>query len=91
MVTDIKENIKCNFDPMEILNEEIPMVQKMVRDECWYEGEKVHREVLPKEVEITVEKIILESGHKMRDEAIDIIKKEKCVKDCDKCEWRKDE
>lgn len=87
MNTDTVAIQRCNFDPMEILKEEIPIVEKMVQDECWYQGERVHHPVDPREVEPKIEKIILEAGHEMRKEAIVKIKSKKCINDCTKCNW----
>jgi len=77
----------CKFNPVEIIKKEIPIVEKIIRDECWLKGEKEHRQIDPIEVEAIVDNIVLEVGDKMRDEASELIKLEKCKKDCTKCPY----
>ena len=86
----IKEKF-CDFEPMEILKEELPVVKKIIEDECWYKGERVHRPVQPAEVETEVDKIVLKDGEKLRIDAVEKIKKKKCIHNCDKCKYHKKE
>ena len=86
-IYDAKKDVFCRFDSMEILKREIPMIRKIVQDECWYLGEKMNRPVSPREVEQIVAKIVLKIGEQLRIEAITQLKSEKCIHDCQKCKW----
>lgn len=79
----------CNFNPVDIIKTEIPIVQKIIRDECWLKGEKKNRTIDPAEVEDIVDKIVLNKGEQMLKEANEILKKEKCTHDCSKCPYYK--
>ena len=81
--------IKCNFSPMEILKAEIPVLKKIESDECWYLGEKLHREVKPIEVQSYIAAIIMKIGEDMRIDAILKIKAEKCIGNCGVCQFCK--
>ena len=79
---------RCSFEPMEILKTEVPMVKKIVSDECWLMGERLNRAVEPKEVEPVVGQIVQRVGAVMRTEAVRELKKFKCIGDCSKCRFK---
>ena len=87
-VYEAQKDVACCFDSMEILKREIPMIRKIVQDECWLMGERMNRPVEPKEVEKVVASIVMKVGEKMRVEAVKELKSEKCIRNCDQCQWR---
>lgn len=84
----MKSNRDCNFEPMEILKEELPVIRKMVQDECWYMGEALKRPVDQNEVQGIVNKIVLTAGEQMREEAVEKLKATKCCGDCTVCKYK---
>lgn len=87
-VYETEKDLVCDFEPMEILKKEIPVIRKITQDECWYLGEKLNRPVDPKEVEKNVTNIVLNIGEKLRVDAIKQLKSERCINDCSKCKWK---
>ena len=57
---------------LHIISAEIPIVNKIIDDECWYEGERRNMYV-PRDDKIVQEHvidIIIHTGHTIREEAI---------------------
>ena len=64
---------KCNQVARLIIEEQIPIIQKMLSDECWYEGQRRNTPVDPDDpvVRHRIGALIMEHGAKMRKEAMD--------------------
>jgi len=64
---------ECKTDKLArlIIQEQIPIIRKMIQDECWYEGQRRHSPVDPDDPQIRqrVGEIIMQCGAKMREEA----------------------
>ena len=62
-----------NPTPKEIVCEQIPVIHEIIKNETWYEGERRKHSV--EETDLTVQKkvqkIILDKGHILRQEAIE--------------------
>lgn len=78
----------CEPDSRTIILVQVPFIQKIIDDECWYEGERVHHTVYERDIEDRICKIILSEGEKLRKRAIDTIRNN-CNKDCKKCNFYK--
>lgn len=57
-----------DLTPEEINPLERPLIQKIIDDECWLKGEKVHHEVSKDdpEIQLRVAEIVLTIGNNMR-------------------------
>ena len=64
---------KCKKAAMLIIEEQIPIIRKMLQDETWYEGVRRNAPVDPNDpaVQKRVGELIMEHGAKMRKEAMD--------------------
>ena len=61
-----------NINPTDIYKEQIPVIRKMIEDECWYEGERRKSQVNPTDpaIILKVGQIVMEHGARMRLEAM---------------------
>ena len=67
---------KRNIPEAEIIKAEIPLVEKIIRDETWYEGERRRCAVDPRDVVVRkrVTEVILQCGDKIWAEASRMVK-----------------
>ena len=64
---------------LEIIDEEIPMVKDIIKDEIWLEAERrrCHIQDTDPEVQKKVAEIIMEKGEELRQDAVDKIRRKK--------------
>ena len=68
-----------NISPQEIIEEELPVVKEIVRDEVWLESERRKQPVSEEDPEVQkhVLEIIKKDGSKLREDAVDKIRRKK--------------
>ena len=66
------DKVADDVDCVQLIKAEIPLVEKIINDETWYEGERrncsVSRE--DKEVQLNAAKVVLREGDKILREAL---------------------
>ena len=80
--------MECQPSNKEILLKEIPFVEQIIQDECWYEGERQHHNINEAEIFNKLFDIIQREGETLRKLAILQIQNE-CNKDCQNCPFYK--
>jgi hypothetical protein len=76
----------CVPDSKTIILVQIPFIEQIIRDECWYAGEKLHHEVKEQDIEEVICKIIQREGINLRKRALEKIRTE-CDNNCKQCKF----
>ena len=83
-------NKTCVPNIRDIINSEIPVIKKMIQDECWYEGQRRGHAVDEAEISSRINDILIEVGEKIKNKAVEELINSKCEEhdhDCSKCPY----
>jgi len=83
-------NTFCRPPSTDIIKSEIPIVKKLIEDECWYEGQRRGRAVKEHEILDKLTDILNKAGNRIKNEVIEELRAKKCKEqkyDCSTCSY----